>query len=419
MPADRRALTPRSGFLLTALLTLLAALLGAFTGLGRADQTLYDRALSLISRPAQANIVLVTIDDDSIAMLGRWPWKRQVHAALIDKLHEARAVGLDLIFSEADQTDPAADAALARAMRAHGKVVLPIVLDKLDAPAGYQPPIPMLAQAAADMGFINIPVDADGVVRHTAWQRNVDGHRWTHFSLALLRAGGQAEQARRFAAGIEDDSEALIPFAGPPGHYAMVRYLDVLEGRVPPSRFRDKYVIVGAWATGMTDTFPTPVSHRANGTAGMEILANLLQAANEDRSLRTASSWENALATALPVLLLCLVMRHGSPKLSLALNGVLLVLILPGAALMLRYGQIWFPPSAALFSLALCYPIWSWRSRKRCCAIWMMNSSACARTMRRCSTGARLRCCWATARSRTGWDSSAGRWPWCATCASS
>ncbi|QII83256.1 CHASE2 domain-containing protein [Bordetella hinzii] len=364
MPADRRALTPRSGFILTALLTLLAALLGAFTGLGRADQTLYDRALSLIGRPAQADIVLVTIDDNSIAMLGRWPWKRQVHAALIDKLHEARAVGLDLIFSEADQTDPAADSTLARAMRAHGKVVLPIVLDKLDAPAGYQPPIPMLAQAAADMGFINIPVDADGVVRHTAWQRTVDGHRWTHFSLALLRAGGQADQARRFAANIRNDSEALIPFAGPPGHYAMVPYLDVLEGRVPPSRFRGKYVIVGSWATGLTDTFPTPVSHRANGMAGMEILANLLQAANEDRSLRTAASWENALATALPVLLLCLVMRHGSPKLSLALNGMLLVLILPGAALMLRYGQIWFPPSAALFSLALCYPIWSWRSQE-------------------------------------------------------
>ncbi|AIT26071.1 his Kinase A phosphoacceptor 13 domain protein [Bordetella holmesii 30539] len=98
--------------------------------------------------------------------------------------------------------------------------------------------------------------------------------------------------------------------------------------------------------------------------AGMEILANLLQAASQQRSLRIASPLQGALACALPVLLLCVVMRHGSPKLSLALNGALLILILPLTALVLRYGQIWFPPSAALFSLALCYPIWSWRSQE-------------------------------------------------------
>ncbi|OZI77000.1 CHASE2 domain-containing protein [Bordetella genomosp. 12] len=364
MPADGRALTRRSGFILTALLTLLAALLGSFSGLGRIDQTLYDRAQSLIEQPAQANIILVAIDDDSIAALGRWPWKRQVHAALLDKLREARAVGLDLIFSEADRDDPAADAALAQAIRAHGRVVLPIVLNNLNAAARFQAPLPALARSAAEMGFINIPVDKDGVVRRTAWQRTIDDSLWTHFSLAMLRAGGQRDQAERFRAARKDQGTELIPFAGPPGHYPAVAYRDVIDGRIPPSRFRDQYVIVGSWATGLTDTFPTPVSHHASGMAGMEILANLLQAAAQDRALRTASPWQGALACALPVLLLCLLMRHGSPKLSLALNGALLILVLPVTALLLRYGQIWFPPSAALFSLALCYPIWSWRSQE-------------------------------------------------------
>lgn len=363
-PADPRLLTSRSGIVLTVMLTLLAAVLGAFTGLGRIDQTLYDRALSLIGRPMQADIMLVAIDDASIAKLGRWPWKRQVHAALLDRLHEARAVGLDLIFSEPDRADPDADVRLAAAMRAHGRVVLPIVLDDLTDPRMVQAPIPMLAQNATDMGFINIPLDADGVVRRTAWQRSIDHHRWTHFSLALLRAGGETARAQAFTAESSQRGDALIPFAGPPGHVTMVSYLDVLEGRVAASTFQNKYVIVGSWATGLTDTFPTPVSHRANGMAGMEILANLLQAAREDKLLRTATPLENALLTALPVLLLCLVMRHGSPKLSLALNALLLIAILPGAAVLLRYGQIWFPPSAALFSLALCYPIWSWRSQE-------------------------------------------------------
>ncbi|AHV93067.1 CHASE2 domain-containing protein [Bordetella holmesii] len=173
MPVEGRALTRRSGFILTALLTLLAALLGSFTGLGRTDQMLYDRAQSLIGQPAQDDIVLVAIDDDSIATLGRWPWKRDVHAALLDKLRDARAVGLDLIFSEPDRDNPAADLALAQAIRAHGKVVLPVILDHLESAGSYQAPIPILAQAAADMGFINIPVDKDGVVRRIAWQRTI------------------------------------------------------------------------------------------------------------------------------------------------------------------------------------------------------------------------------------------------------
>lgn len=364
-PAAPAALMPRSGILLTVILTLLAALLGAFGGLSRVDQTLYDQSLNLLSRPAQPDIVLVTIDDASIDKLGRWPWPRQTHAALLEPLREARAVGLDIIFSEPDRADPAADATLAQAIRKHGRVALPLILDNLTDPSGYQPPIAPLAKAAAALGFINIPVDDDGVVRRGAWQRQIGDTALDHFSLALMRAGGQMTPANHFAERQSaQQATALIPFRGPPGHVAMVPYSDVLEGRIDPAFFRDRYVLVGSWATGLTDAFPTPMSHRANGMAGMEIIANMLQAARDNDTLRAASVWENALATALPVLLLCLIMRRGSPRLALTWNLLLLVCILPASALMLWLGQLWFAPSAALISLMLCYPIWSWRSQE-------------------------------------------------------
>lgn len=355
----------RSGLLLTIMLTALAALLGAFGGASRVDQALYDQTLNLLSRPAQHDIVLVTIDDEGLRKLGRWPWKRQTHAALLKQLREARAVGLDLIFSEPDLTDPAADATLAQAIKEHGRVVLPLILDNLDDTQLAQPPIAPLARAAAALGFINIPGDGDGVVRRGAWQRTAGDSTVQHFALALMRAGGQAGQAQQFAQSDAGRSQAtLIPFRGPPGHVTMVPYTEVLEGRIDPAFFRGKYVVVGSWATGLSDSFPTPMSHRANGMAGMEILANMLQAARDDDSLRTATAWENALATALPVLLLCLIMRRGSPRLALTWNVLLLVLIVPGSALMLRLADIWFAPSAALISLMVCYPLWSWRSQE-------------------------------------------------------
>lgn len=50
-------------------------------------------------------IVLVTIDEKSLAELGRWPWPRSVMARLLDTLgqYEAKVIGLDLVWAEPDQ----------------------------------------------------------------------------------------------------------------------------------------------------------------------------------------------------------------------------------------------------------------------------------------------------------------------------
>src|SRR5579859_1851821 len=49
---------------------------------------------------APDEIVLVAIDDDSIAQIGRWPWPRSRQAAAIDKIAEQhpRVIGLDILY---------------------------------------------------------------------------------------------------------------------------------------------------------------------------------------------------------------------------------------------------------------------------------------------------------------------------------
>lgn len=53
-------------------------------------------------------IVIVELDERSIELLGRWPWRRDYTAYLIDKIFEAGAdvVGLDLFFSEPQRAVP-------------------------------------------------------------------------------------------------------------------------------------------------------------------------------------------------------------------------------------------------------------------------------------------------------------------------
>ena len=53
-------------------------------------------------------VVIVDIDDASLAALGRWPWPRTRLARLIEASHRsgALAVGLDIIMPEADSLSP-------------------------------------------------------------------------------------------------------------------------------------------------------------------------------------------------------------------------------------------------------------------------------------------------------------------------
>jgi adenylate cyclase len=71
------------------------------------DLFIYDKRMSVTPARPDTRIVIVDIDEKSIAEIGRWPWNRDVWAKLIDKLtgkYDAAAVGLDVSFPEEDTT---------------------------------------------------------------------------------------------------------------------------------------------------------------------------------------------------------------------------------------------------------------------------------------------------------------------------
>ncbi|MFD4836231.1 CHASE2 domain-containing protein [Achromobacter sp. NPDC058515] len=362
--ADSLDRPSRSGLWLTVALAVLAAALGSFNGLGRLDQVLYDRAVMMSGRAPDPEILIVAIDDASIDALGRWPWRRAIHAALLDRLGGARAVGLDLIFAEPDTVNPNDDLLLADSIRRNGHTVLPVVLDRLNGPTAIGLPIPELARVAASSGFINAHIDPDGVVREAALTAQFAGDRRIHMALSMLEVGGEAERAQRLLERANPDGRILIPYSGAPAHTRTVSYLSVLRGDVPPEALRGKYVLVGAWATGLGDAYPTPVSHDVSGISGVEIVANVLQAARDDIAYQRPPAWWNALFSALPVLLACLALWRLSPKQALLINVALFAGVLLAAWLLLAHAYLWFAPTAALAGVALSYPLWSWRSQE-------------------------------------------------------
>src|SRR5580765_4553944 len=99
------------------LLPLALAWLAGRPGLAQLDMLAYDRMLPLAAHPASPDIVIVAIDEPSLASIGRWPWPRSVHAQLLSRLADAgaAAVLLDVFLSEPSE-DAGDDARLAQAM---------------------------------------------------------------------------------------------------------------------------------------------------------------------------------------------------------------------------------------------------------------------------------------------------------------
>ncbi|MBF0369537.1 MAG: CHASE2 domain-containing protein [Magnetococcales bacterium] len=71
------------------------------------ERTAYDWGVQLSARPPKHPISILAIDEKSISELGRWPWPRDTHARLINKLAQGKpkVVVENVLFLEA-QNDP-------------------------------------------------------------------------------------------------------------------------------------------------------------------------------------------------------------------------------------------------------------------------------------------------------------------------
>lgn len=381
-----RRVALREWLAILAAMLILALGLGWQNGLGRLDQTLYDKLVSANGRAARDDIIIVAIDDYSLAELGRWPWPRSLHAEVIEKISKAnpRIIGLDVILSEperpqADGKRPG-DLALANAIRQSRRTVLPIMMPNTASNPTALLPIPEFAGAARTLGHINLEHDSDGVVRSIFLHEAQNGRWWPHFALALWDPDGNAVADPRLQHKPSDgkndagtpvaaaqqpmnwqrESLMHIPYSGNSGHFKSVPFVSVLRGEVPDQFFTTKYVLIGATAIGMADSHPTPVSGKAGAMPGVEINANILASLLEHQSIALAQPWQTALFSALPVLIAMLCYLLLPPRLSLLAAGGLVLLTFGVSYLLLRDG-VWLAPSAALIALIVSYPLWSWR----------------------------------------------------------
>ena len=89
---------------------------------------------------------------------------------------------------------------------------------------------------------------------------------------------------------------------------------------------RDRFVLVGATATGLGDLLPTPVSGEGRPMPGVEIVANVLDALRQDLAIEPVGAAGRLLLSLILVLLPTLLYPLTSPRWSLAIGAGSLLL---------------------------------------------------------------------------------------------
>lgn len=328
----------------------------------KVDFALLDYSTALIDRPANQDITIVQIDDASLQQVGNWPWSRDTHAALVDRLSAmgARLVVLDILFFE--ETNAASDAALGQAISDANNVLLPISFQTTVDGSGRNEtidPIPEIARGAIATGHVALEFSDDGIVRHIPLAHDLEGREPIPHLMVVAHQQAYGELPARVQRQQRGVPWPLLDFQQA-GHFKTVSAASILNGSVPKNLIENQIVLVGATAQGMGDAYAVP-AQAGSIMSGVEIQANLLESLQRDQFISKSSFWTTVFVTLLTISLLFVGFWRLPPQFSLILTASL-----AGALLLISVGSIafagwWFPPGSALLAIVISYPLWGWR----------------------------------------------------------
>lgn len=252
--------------LVTIVISGLFVALGLFRGI---EATLSDRLFT--PHAPDPRILIVGIDDASLAALGQWPLPRNTIAQGLERIIEGEpaAIGIDIIFAEPSRIGTEDDAALARLLTiSNVPIVLPVEALTLALRKNALPhaetllrTLPLFEGPQIRFGHINLIKDRDGIVRRfppMIEHGNASIPSFTDQITGITRTG----------------TTERIVWSGRPGTVPHISFNEILDPDFDTRLFEDAYVFLGATAANLHDTQTTPVSE-GTPMAGVEIQAQI------------------------------------------------------------------------------------------------------------------------------------------------
>lgn len=259
---------------------------------------------------AERRVVIVDIDEASLARIGPWPWSRDRMAELARRLGEmgAGVLVFDVAFPDARPGDRRFAEQLARQpavlAQAFSLTASPAAAGHLQGALqtpGCGQPFPAVGgfignapDLIAGAGHIVPRIAADGAVRQLPAIVCHDNRAYPALGIAALLAAAGAPPALTLEPGagwldpawrlthpalpgivvpLDGHGDVRIPYRLPREAFVSVSAGDILEGRAPAHLFQGAWVLIGATAFGLGDVVPTPFG---GAVGGLEVHAQFM-----------------------------------------------------------------------------------------------------------------------------------------------
>ncbi len=274
------------------------------------------------------NIVIVDIDEKSLASLGQWPWSRDKIARILDNLDSAAIVGLDIVFAESDRTSPSLilknynldielddyDEVLSQKIASSPAILgyffdLSHKTDDADADISipaifiesgkneYNDFIPKANSAilniesyqdsAYSSGFLNFIPDSSAIVRSGILTINYDDIIYPSLALEIVRIITDTARVRveyddngvshiilnEISIPTDRYAQMFINYRGAQKSFRYISASDIYSGDFDKELIDGKIVLIGTSATGLFDLRATPFD---SAMAGVEVHANII-----------------------------------------------------------------------------------------------------------------------------------------------
>ncbi|RFU69539.1 adenylate/guanylate cyclase domain-containing protein [Peribacillus saganii] len=254
-------------------------------------------------------IKILAIDEASLSEIGKWPWSRDVLAETAEKIAKAgaTAVWTDVLYTEKSEL-PKEDSEWNRIAKQYPNVYLSAYFKFPPRQQSFQAEEllwPIYEPAPEQVGHINTFPDRDQIVRQVTLgvkdeEKGIVPAISVRLANRLLDEKKQItwDEQGNFYAGdkkLSTGNRNNIYFQyfssaqkTDVKSFEVFSIKDVINGKIDPSYFTDSVVLIGPYATGLSDQYRTPTS-RTLEMFGVEIHANIIQSMLNQDFYQTSS----------------------------------------------------------------------------------------------------------------------------------
>lgn len=395
-PVDAARWGLRWRLALVALAAAVGALLTALPFFSATDEQLQDVLTRWsAAKPVAPDVVLIDIDERSVADIGPWPWPRSVVANLIETLREkgVRLQVWDMYFPEPATGDSSLDAVLREAPRdvVVGQVIVvdPLVQDppRQGRLIASKAAPELCADVARVSGFLGVAdtlhpeqvghitstPDPDGRVRRVQGLFCDGAERYLQLVLvaseALTPGATWSVQEGAFPFGphgwlergafrfpLDASGRIRVPFLRSHNNWPAISASRLLDPAAKLPSLQGRVVVVGATALGLGDTVSTPFHPTA---PGVSIHAELMGAAF-DQNWMVPPRAPSFVAALVAALIAAVLLAFPLPGRRVALFSAGLTVAILAPVLIALIGRVWwgillpiFGPSVAMAACGL------------------------------------------------------------------